>query len=626
MALSNTVQLRDGMSNVLSRISDTLNTVNDRFERMQNLTERAAPTGLYSQFNSELAGVREELTRTTTEIQNMRDRLEQTQPPAENLTASLKKLGAAFVGSKLLSGIVNMSDEMTQTTARLNLMNDGLQSTSDLQELIYQSAMRSRGAYNATADAVAKMGLLAGDAFSSNQETIAFVEQLNKQFKIAGTSAEGQAAAMLQITQAMGSGVLRGEELNSVFEQAPTIIQSIADYLGVSVGEIRNMAQEGELTASVVKSALLASAEETNQKFNEIPLTWSDVWTQASNMAIMALQPLLEAINWVANNIEIIGPLVLAAAAAFALFAIAANWTNICAAATRALATAQKILNAVMSLNPIVLIIGSIIILIGVIAAYINYTNRARNESVSAIGVICGAFAVAGAFIFNTVVGVINAVIQAVWTIFVEPFIGIIEWVLNVANGGFNSFGDAVKNLLGQIISWFLSLGKVVTKIIDAIFGTDWTSGLNSLQDKVLSWGKNDKAITLSRDAPTIEKRISYKTAYASGYNWGSNLQNSISEKLGLDLPDDPATNLLSDIADNTAQIADDVSVSTDDIKLLRDIAERQVINKYTTAEIKVEMVNHNNISNEMDLDGVVNLLETKVSEALVTSAEGVHI
>ena len=397
MALSGTVQLRDGMSNVLSRIASSLSTVNDRFERMQSLTEQAAPTGLYAQFNSELTGVREELTRTVSEVEELRSGMTSAQPPAENLTASLKKLGTAFLGSKLVSGIVRMSDEMTQTTARLNLMNDGLQSTADLQELIYQSAMRSRGAYNATADAVAKMGLLAGDAFSSNQETIAFVEQLNKQFKIAGTSAEGQAAAMLQITQAMGSGVLRGEELNSVFEQAPTIIQSIADYLGVSVGEIRSMAQEGELTASVVKSALLSSAEETNQKFSEIPLTWSDVWTQASNMAIMALQPLLEAINWVANNIEVM----LAAAAAFALFAVAANWTKICAAATKALTAAQKMLNAVMSLNPIVLIIGSIIILIGVIAAYINYTNRARNESVSAVGVICGLFAMAGAFVYN---------------------------------------------------------------------------------------------------------------------------------------------------------------------------------------------------------------------------------
>ena len=617
MALSNTVQLRDGMSNVLSRISATLSTVNDRFERMQNLTERAAPTDLYTQFNSELSGVREELTRTTNEIEDMRDQLEQTQPPAENLTASLKKLGAAFVGSKLVSGIVNMSDEMTQTTARLNLMNDGLQSTADLQELIYQSAMRSRGAYNATADAVAKMGLLAGDAFNSNQETIAFVEQLNKQFKIAGTSAEGQAAAMLQITQAMGSGVLRGEELNSVFEQAPTIIQSIADYLGVSVGEIRNMAQEGELTASVVKSALLASAEETNQKFNEIPLTWSDVWTQASNMAIMALQPLLEAINWVANNIEIIGPLVLAAAAAFALFAIAANWTNICTAATKALATAQKILNAVMSLNPIVLIIGSIIILIGVIAAYINYTNKAKNETTSAVGVICGLFAMAGAYIYNN---------------FYVPVYNVIADLLNFISNVFNEPIASIEILFFQlsqrIVGTVRDMVEKIESLINLIPGVqiDITSGLDKFYDSYTDRIQKIKDNSGWTEFVKHKEKIEYSTAYANGYNWGANLQNNISEKLGLDLPDDPATGLLSNIADNTAQIAEDVSTSSDDIKLLRDIAERQVINKYTTAEIKVEMVNHNNISNEMDLDGVVNLLEAKVTEALVTSAEGVHI
>ena len=125
MALSNTVQLRDGMSNVLSRIASSLSTVNDRFERMQSLTEQAAPTGLYSQFNSELTGVREELTRTVSEVEELRSSMTSAQPPAENLTASLKKLGTAFLGSKLVSGIVSMSDEMTQTTARLNLMNDG---------------------------------------------------------------------------------------------------------------------------------------------------------------------------------------------------------------------------------------------------------------------------------------------------------------------------------------------------------------------------------------------------------------------------------------------------------------------------------------------------------------------
>lgn len=617
MALSNTVQLRDGMSNVLSRISSSLSTVNDRFERMQNLTERAAPTGLYAQFNSELTGVREELTRTVSEVEELRSGMTSAQPPAENLTASLKKLGAAFLGSKLVSGIVSMSDEMTQTTARLNLMNDGLQSTADLQELIYQSAMRSRGAYNATADAVAKMGLLAGDAFSSNQETIAFVEQLNKQFKIAGTSAEGQAAAMLQITQAMGSGVLRGEELNSVFEQAPTIIQSIADYLGVSVGEIRSMAQEGELTASVVKSALLSSAEETNQKFNEIPLTWSDVWTQASNMAVMSLQPLLEAINWVANNIEVIGPLVLAAAAAFALFAVAANWTKICAAATKALTAAQKMLNAVMSLNPIVLIIGSIIILIGVIAAYINYTNRAKNETTSAVGVICGLFAMAGAFVYN---------------MFYLPVYNVIADLINFLGNVFQHPIASIEILFLQLSQYVVGvirgMVRTIEKLINLIPGVkiNITSGLDTFYDSYTDRIQKIKDQSGWTEYVKHKEKIEYSTAYANGYNWGANLQNSISEKLGLDLPDDPATGLLSNIADNTAQIADDVSVSSDDIKLLRDIAERQVINKYTTAEIKVEMVNHNNISNEMDLDGVVNLLEAKVTEALVTSAEGVHI
>lgn len=617
MALSNTVQLRDGMSNVLSRIASNLSAVNDRFERMQSLTEQAAPTGLYSQFNSELTGVREELTRTVSEVEELRSSMTSAQPPAENLTASLKKLGAAFLGSKLVSGIVSMSDELTQTTARLNLMNDGLQSTADLQELIYQSAMRSRGAYNATADAVAKMGLLAGDAFSSNQETIAFVEQLNKQFKIAGTSAEGQAAAMLQITQAMGSGVLRGEELNSVFEQAPTIIQSIADYLGVSVGEIRSMAQEGELTASVVKSALLSSAEETNRKFNEIPLTWSDVWTQASNMAIMALQPLLEAINWVANNIEIIGPLVLAAAAAFALFAVAANWTKICAAATKALTAAQKMLNAVMSLNPIVLIIGSIIILIGVIAAYINYTNRAKNETTSAVGVICGLFAMAGAFVYNMfylpVYNVIVDLINFLGNVFQHPIASIEILFLQLSQYVVGTVRDMVSKI-ESLINLIPGVKINITSGLDTFYDS-YTDRIQSIKDKS-GWTEYVKH----------KEKIEYSTAYANGYNWGANLQNSISEKLGLDLPSDPATGLLSNIADNTAQIADDVSVSSDDIKLLRDIAERQVINKYTTAEIKVEMVNHNNISNEMDLDGVVNLLEAKVAEALVTSAEGVHI
>lgn len=634
MSVSQSLQLRDGMSAVLQRISARMDAVNQRFERMQSLAAQAAPTNLYSDLQADLAAVQQNIQRTADDFEALRESMQNAQPPASNLMTTLKQLGTAFVGSKIVTGLVGMSDTLTQTTARLNLMNDGLQSTADLQEMIYQSALRARGVYADTAAAVSKMGLLAPDAFANNEETIAFVEQLNKQFKIAGTSQEGQAAAMLQLTQAMGAGVLRGEELNSVFEQAPTIIQAINDYLGITTGELRDMAADGQITAEIVKNAMFAAADETNARFESIPMTWADVWIQASNIAIMALQPLLTGINWLANNLEVIVPLVLGISSAIAILALLANWANICAGATRLWAAAQTMLNTAWATSPLFVIIAGVVLLIGLLFAIVAVYNKVTGAHVKALGLITGSLAVAGAFILNTVIGLINAIIQYIWTSFVEPFIGIIEWVLNVCNGGFDSFGDAVANLIGNIISWFLSLGKIVTKIIDAIFGTDWTSGLESLQDTVLQWGKNENAITLSRDAPTIDTRITYSSAWDAGYNWGANLQNSIADKLnfstdmpGVDIPTaaDP-TALLSDIADNTDQIADDVELSSEDLELLRDIAERQEINRFTTAEIRVEMINNNTISSEMDIDGVVNLLEAKVQEQMAVAAEGVHI
>ena len=257
------------------------------------------------------------------------------------------------------------------------------------------------------------------------------------------------------------------------------------------------------------------------------------------------------------------------------------------------------------------------IILIGVIAAYINYTNRAKNETTSAVGVICGAFAVAGATIYN---------------VFYLPVYNVIADLINFLGNVFQHPIASIEILFLQLSQYVVGvirgMVRTIEKLINLIPGVkiNITSGLDTFYDSYTDSIQKIKDQSGWTEYVKHKEKIEYSTAYANGYNWGANLQNSISEKLGLDLPDDPATGLLSNIADNTAQIADDVSVSSDDIKLLRDIAERQVINKYTTAEIKVEMVNHNNISNEMDLDGVVNLLEAKVTEALVTSAEGVHI
>lgn len=241
-----------------------------------------------------------------------------------------------------------------------------------------------------------------------------------------------------------------------------------------------------------------------------------------------------------------------------------------------------------------------------------------------------GALAVAGAFIVNLVVGVFNGLIQLLWTLFAEPFLGVIEWILNVFMGGFDSFGGAVANLIGQIIGWFLSLGKVVTKIIDAIFGTDWTSGLSSLQDSVISWGKTEDAITLDRTAPTIDYRMEYGNAWDTGYEFGEGLGDKVGGlfggNTGTEYGMDGLLNSVGEIETNTADTADALEITNEDLKYMRDIAEQEVINRFTTAEVRVEMGGiTNQVNNTMDLDGVVDYVVTGVQEAMERVAEGVH-
>ena len=295
--------------------------------------------------------------------------------------------------------------------------------------------------------------------------------------------------------------------------------------------------------------------------------------------------------------------------------------------ATFAATKAQYGLNAALLACPLVRIILAIIRLVTIFYAVIAVINKFAGTSISATGIIAGSFLWLAALIGNVFIGTINSIIQYLWTVFVEPFIGIIEWVLNVANGGFNSFGGAVANLIGQIISWFLSLGKVVTKIIDAIFGTNWTAGLSNLQDSVLAWGKNDNAITLDRNAPEID-RFDMTDAFNKGYDWGAKLFDKESNKKDKSIDDlyNPIDmyNNIADTADNTGKMAKGVKISDEDLKYLHDVAEREAINRFTTAEIKVEMTNHNSINGTRDIDGIVDYLRDELEETMSRTAEGV--
>jgi tape measure domain-containing protein len=660
--------LNDQVTGVLKNITRALDITLHSFEQMQDASANAVDVRLLNQARAGLGEVNlavremeENYRRAAQQEQQVTRNIRQSTQAEQQLNASIrggndalddmvgkaKNLAATIGASVGLKKLIELSDQMTSTTARLNFIVDDGGSVEALEAKIMASAQRSRAAYLDTASAIASMGANAGAAFTSNDELIAFMEQVNKQFVIGGASAQGQAAAMLQLTQAMAAGALRGEELNSILENAPGIARAIEQYMGIAEGSIKSYAEKGAVSATVVKNALLSIADETNAKFNGMAMTWGQVWTQMGNIALKVTQPLLTAINWLANNLSVIGPILLGLGTAFLVFQVAAVATaayhavvnllsigfGVLTGNTAAASAAVFTFNSALLASPITWIIMLIAVVIGLLYGVVAIINKVTGSSISATGLICGAIAVAGAFIGNTVIGLLNALIQYIWAIFVAPFLGIVEWILNVCNGGFNSFGDAVANLIGQIIGWFLNLGKVVTTIIDAIFGTNWTAGLESLQSSVTAWGKNENAITLDKNAPTIDYRFEYGDAWAAGNDFGKGIDAKIGgmfntgglgDSSGFDLGDIAA--YTGETADNTGKTADALAVTEEQLEYLRDIAERDAINRFTTAEVKIDMTGMTNrIDGSADLDGVISQLTEGFTEALVTAAEGVH-
>jgi tape measure domain-containing protein len=691
-----------------------MGVVLNTFESMQQASGRAVDTAAIREAREEWAkagtafdAIEENIRNANNEQQKFNNSIRGGSNSANGLLSIIKKVAIAAGGIAGINKVLNISDELASTKARLNLLVDDGGSVAELEQKIMASAQRSRSVYFDTASAVAKLGLNAGNAFTGDMDqVIAFMEQVNKQFVIGGATAQEQSNAMIQLTQAMAAGALRGEELNSILDGAPGIARAIEKYMGIAEGSIKTVAQEGKVTAEVVKNAMFAMADETNAKFDSMPKTWAQIWVDMKNQALSMFAPILTKINQLGNSAKfqkvttglinglaavanvassaldiliavasvfvdnwgIIQPLVLGIAAAMLLYngyliannaitaisnaqkGIAAVKAYAAAAANTTLAATEKAeamakasataaqygFNAALLACPLTWILLIIIAVIAAIYMIVAAINKLTGSTISATGIICGVVAVAGAFVLNCAIGVLNAIIQAIWTIFVAPFLGIVEWILNVCNGGFNSFGDAVANLIGQIIGWFLNLGKVVTTIIDAIFGTDWTAGLESLQSAVTSWGKNENAITLDKNAPTIDYRATYSGAWDAGYDFGQGIDDKIGgmfDASGLDsMGAFDLSNTLDgiygntgDTAANTAATADALDIAEEDLAYLRDIAEREAINRFTTAEIKVEQHNENHISKDADLDGIMDAWANDFAEKLEVSEEGVH-
>lgn len=597
---------------------------------------------------------------------------------SSNLVSAIKRMAGAYLSIQTAGKILEMSDEITQTTSRLNMMNDGLQSTADLYNMVYVAANDVRGSLGDMASVVARFGNNAKDAFSSSAEVVQFANLVQKQMTIAGASTQEAANAELQLSQALGSGVLRGDELNSIFEQAPNLIQNIADYLDVPIGKIRSMAQDGELSADVVKQAVFAATDEINANFESMPMTWGQMWTVFQNNATMAFQPVLQRLNDLANtdgfqtfttnaindlavvagvvldifegigsvgtfvsdNWQIIGPIVEGVAAALTVYY---GWQLLSTSATKAAAAAQWIYNAAMNANPAAIVaisIGALIVLIGILANKFTGTGHIAQS------------------VFGMITGGINVVIQYFknWGLTVaDIFIGIWNAGGACATNVEIAFHNAISHVQALWYNMLSTALTVVSGICSALNKLPFVdfdySGITGAADNYAS--KAAAAAGNTKDYASVPAAFSkgvktYDTyqkgwvndAYTAGAAWGDGVTSKIKNTLSSKATNIPNANNYpnalassnaataantADTAKNTAKTANTLSASSEDLKYLRDIADREYVNKFTTAQIKVEMINHNNVNNDMDLDGMAEHLRSKIEEEMNAAAEGEH-
>lgn len=707
--------LNDGISGVLRKINTALNTTLNAFEQVQRASGRAVDTAQIQaaraalvEANREVDDMAEGYRRAAQQEEVLNKGLRNGTSAADGLLGKVKGIVATLAAGAGAKALLGLSDKLTSTTARLSFLVDDGGSVDELEQKIMASAQRSRAAYLDTASAIASMGANAGRAFESNDELIAFMEQVNKQFVIGGATAEGQSAAMLQLTQAMAAGALRGEELNSILENAPGIARAIESYMGVAEGSIRSYAEEGLITADVVKNALLSVADETNAKFESMPMTWAQICTKMQNTALAAFEPVLTRLNQVANSAQFntvidgainglamlasvatgvldllingasfvvdnwswISPIVYGLVAAFIAYNAVALITNginaamalaegvkaaalmMSTGATFAQTAAQYGLNAALLACPITWIVVLVIALVAAIYAACAAIAKFTGIANSGFGVICGGINVVVQFFVNLGLTIANIAL-GIW---------------NALGACAQNIGIAFSNVISGVQAWFYNLLSTALTVVAGICEAlnklpfvefDYSGITNAASDyaaKAAEASGNIQDFVSIGDAFN-EGMSTFDTwqdgwvgdAFNAGANWGDGVASGISDAVGglFDMDLGAATDYgagglgtggygdfaMDDLLGNTGQTAantgaaaDALSTSTEELEYLRDIAERDAINRFTTAEVRIDMTGMTNrIEGGADLDGVISILTDGFTEALLTAAEGVH-
>lgn len=684
------------------QLNNAIQAQNELNDAMQNMDVSAANTA-YLQLSQTVGNTERYIRDNVDEQGRFNQEIASGTQQANELTNTIKRAVAAYVSIQSVGKALDISDELTQTTSRLDMMNDGVQTTAELVNMVYAAAQDARGSFSQMADVVARFGNNAKDAFSSSEEVVAFADLIQKQMTIAGASTQEAANAELQLSQALGSGVLRGDELNSIFEQAPNLIQNIADYLDVPIGKIREMAADGELSADVVKAAIFSAADDINSKFNEMPMTWGQMWQSMQNTALIAFQPVLQRLNdlanseafqtfvqnaveamatlanivlnifelvgtvggFIADNWSVISPIIygvigalavyaaylgivkgieIASAAATAIHSVAMSAKIGVMAAltgqTMAATAAQMGYNGALYACPVVWIIMLLIALIAIIFAVCNAIAKMTGIANSGFGVITGGVNVVIQFFKNLGLTVANIAL------------GIGNAIAALASNMMTAFHNAICN----VQSWFYNLLSTACSVIENIAAALNKLPFVSFDYSGISSAADDYAAKASEAAGNKEDYTSISDAFNEGLTtfdafqdgwasdafnagaaWGDGVADkvsnfSLSDVFGqTDIPnvgdytsgfnDAIANSGIGDgvgsIDDNTGKIKDSLDVTEEDLKYLRDIAEQESINRFTTAEVTINQTNNNNVSSDTDLDGFITALDDAMGEAI---------
>lgn len=723
MTISASIALTDRISRPLMAITRALNTTISSFEEMNRASANPINTQALAAARNELAQVGVQLRTMEEEInrasgsqerlngnirraetetnhgargqRNFNNEINRGERAANRLVSGLKRIAGVYMSIRTAGQMIKLSDQITQTDTRLALTVDDGGSVDELNAKIFASAQRARASYLGTADVVSKLGQRAGAVFQNNDETIQFAENLNKLFVVAGASQQEMYSASLQLTQALGSGVLRGEELNAVFEAAPNVIQTIADYLDVPIGKIRGMASDGLITADIVKNAMLSATEDINQKFDSMPMTFAQVWQSFTNNALQAFVPISKQLNALANSQEmqalvenailavnvlstavvqlfqllgsagsfvydnwsVLSPVILGVAGVIGVYTAATKGAALATAfftgiqrgfaavqtivsvgygvltgSTVAASDATLLFNSSLLACPLTWLLMIMIAVVAVIYGIVAAFNKWKGTTISATGIIAGAFYGLWAFIQNI----------------------LIEWqniFANVANFIMNCFHDpvsAVKILFYDmaitVVGYIETMARAIEDVINKIPGVEVniTGGLENFKNILIS-----KANAAKDKAQWVEyvEKWEYKDigkqvtkGYQDGDAFQADAKDWLKDTFGAGLgnigyvpnisaavEDGGIGDNVKNIADNTAKVADSslLNMGASDFDFIKAMAEQKYFDK--KVEIQVSMTNNNSINSELDLDGIIGTLADGLEEKMAVMAEGAY-